>query len=126
MRRIQYRVRKQEQLCYLGAHIKNPEIRAEFRKITKCLSTPPKSTKRDRSGYLDRARDLGTESCIAVHSKSPEFSAAGRGGRGPEASAVAATQRTMSDINTRGGEDAMQSVPHSPHTNSRFTRSEVE
>ena len=38
----------------------------------------------DRLGYLDRARDLGTESCIAVHSKSLEFSAprsAGRGGR---------------------------------------------
>jgi hypothetical protein len=26
-----------------------------------------KSTICDRLGYLDRARDLGTESCIAVH-----------------------------------------------------------
>ena len=44
---------------------KSAEIRAEFRKTT--VSTPPKSTKRDRSGYLT-----------------------GRGGRGREA--VAATQ----------------------------------
>ena len=35
-----------------------------------------KSTICDRLGYLDRARDLGTESCIPVHTKIAEFSSA--------------------------------------------------
>ena len=43
-----------------------------------------KSTICDRLGYLDRARDLGTESCIPVHTKSLNSAARRwrRGGRG--------------------------------------------
>ena len=47
---------------------KAPRSEPNFAKLT--VSTPTKSTICDRLGYLDRARDLGTESCIAVHSKS--------------------------------------------------------
>ena len=55
--------------CRLGSsYQKAPRSEPNFAKLT--VSTPTKSTICDRSGYLDRARDLGTESCIAVHSKS--------------------------------------------------------
>ena len=55
--------------CRLGSsYQKAPRSEPNFAKLT--VSTPTKSTICDRLGYLDRARDLGTESCIAVHSKS--------------------------------------------------------
>ena len=55
--------------CRLGSsYQKAPRSEPNFAKLTVC--TPTKSTICYRSGYLDRARDLGTESCIAVHSKS--------------------------------------------------------
>ena len=55
--------------CRLGSsYQKAPRSEPNFAKLI--VSTPTKSTICDRLGYLDRARDLGTESCVAVRSKS--------------------------------------------------------
>ena len=54
------------------------------------VSTPPKSTKRVRLGYLVRAGPSGIESCIAVHSKS--LNSARRRTRRTRPERVAATQ----------------------------------
>ena len=55
--------------CKLArSYQKAPRSEPNFAKLT--ISTPPKSTKRDRLGYLVRAGPSGIESCIAVHSKS--------------------------------------------------------
>ena len=79
--------------CRLGSsYQKAPRSEPNFAKLT--VSTPTKSTICDRSGYLDRARDLGTESCIAVHSKS--LNAARGRTRRTRPGAVAATQRPHS------------------------------
>ena len=49
--------------CRLGSsYQKAPRSEPNFAKLI--VSTPTKSTICDRLGYLDRARDLGTESCI--------------------------------------------------------------
>ena len=76
--------------CRLGSSYQKA-LRSEPNFAKPTVSTPPKSTICDRLGYLDRARDLGTESCIPVHTKSLN-SARGRtrrtrptgGRRGPE------------------------------------------
>ena len=76
--------------CRLGSsYQKAPRSEPNFAKLT--VSTPTKSTICDRLGYLDRARDLGTESCIAVHSKS--LNSARRRTRRTRPRGVAATQR---------------------------------
>ena len=85
--------------CRLGSsYQKAPRSEPNFAKLI--VSTPTKSTICDRLGYLDRARDLGTESCIPVHTKSLNSArrrtrrTRPRGGRrGPEPSQAPPSER---------------------------------